>query len=452
MALKVVVLAAGQGTRMRSNWPKVLHPLGGKPILHRLLDSVNQIEPEQICVVYGHQGELLRDETNQYDIEWVYQADQLGTAHAVQQSLEHIQAEDTVLVLTADVPLISSGTLSSLMALVDQAMALVTVSLPDASGYGRIVRDANGNVQRIVEHKDASPEERMISEINTGIMGFKGAFLLENLPNIQNQNAQKEFYLTDILALAVDQGHKVQTLEVQNPVEVEGVNTKSQLAALERRFQLQNAEQLMEAGLTLLDPARFDLRGSLNHGKDSVVDVNVVFEGNNTIGSKCLIGANCVLKNVTLGDGVEIKPMSILEDVQIGHNAAIGPFARLRPGTEVSDDAKIGNFVEIKKAKLGKGSKVSHLSYIGDAKIGEEVNIGAGTITCNYDGVNKHLTEIEDGAFIGSNSSLVAPVKIGKESNVGAGSVISKDTPAGKLSLARAKQITLDKWLRPTKK
>lgn len=455
MPTKIIILAAGQGTRMCSDKPKVLTTIAGKPMLHHILGTCLGLGVKDQIVIGGYQFENLKAAIDPFfKVTWQYQEQQLGTAHAVGLALHHINAEDTAIILAGDVPLISEQTLERLVSFSSsKQMAIVTQHLNDPSGYGRIKRDQHGELVGIVEHKDASADELKIKEINTGIMAIPGAFLKNALPKIGNNNAQKEYYLTDIIELAKKQGLKIQAIHPEHDFEVKGVNSKQQLANLEREYQLFLANEFMaKQGVSFVDPARVEFRGKILFDKDVDVDINVIFEGENRIGKGCKIGANTILKNVTLGDNVIIEPMSILENAVVKNNAVIGPFARLRPGTEVGEDAKIGNFVEVKKSILGKGSKANHLSYIGDATIGEGVNIGAGTITCNYDGVNKHKTEIEDGAFIGSNTSLVAPVTIGKNSNIGAGSTITKSTPANKLTLARAKQLVIESWKRPEKK
>ena len=454
MSIKIIILAAGQGTRMQSGVPKVLHPLAGQAMLIRILNTCKQIKSSEIFVIGGYQFEILKKAVDaSYGVHWLYQEKQLGTAHAVGLAAPLVQEQDQVIVLAGDVPLISEQTITRLLALCSsKQMGIVTQNLHDPSGYGRIKRDQKNNISGIVEHKDASADELEITEINTGIMAIPGKFLLTALPQIKNHNAQKEFYLTDIIALAVESGIGVASLHAKHDFEVKGVNSKKQLADLERQYQRFLADQYMaQQGVSFIDPNRVDFRGSCDFQEDVQIDVNVIFEGENKIGKRCRIGANCILKNVVLGDEVVIEAMSLLENASVESNATIGPFARLRPGTEIKQGGKVGNFVEVKNSILGKNSKANHLSYIGDASIGEEVNIGAGTITCNYDGVNKYKTIIEDYAFIGSNTSLIAPVTIGKGANIGAGSAISKEAPANKLTLARAKQIVIDKWQRPKK-
>lgn len=455
MPTKIIILAAGQGTRMRSDKPKVLATMAGKPMLHHILETCLRLGVEDQIVIGGYQFEKLKAAVDPFfKVTWQYQEQQLGTAHAVGLALKYIEPNDVAIILAGDVPLISENTLKQLSACCQSnQMGIVTQHLSDPSGYGRIKRDQHGNIVGIVEHKDASADELEIKEINTGIMAIPGGFLKDALPKIKNNNAQKEYYLTDIIELAKNHGLKIAALQPKYDFEVKGVNSKLQLANLEREYQLFLAHEYMnQQGVSFIDPSRVEFRGHCHFEKDVEVDINVIFEGENRIGKGCKIGANTILQNVTLGDNVVIEPMSILENAVVKHNAVIGPFARLRPGTEIGEGGKIGNFVEVKKSILGKGSKANHLSYIGDANIGEGVNIGAGTITCNYDGVNKHKTEIEDGVFIGSNTSLVAPVKIGKNSNIGAGSTITKSTPANKLTLARAKQLVIESWKRPEKK
>jgi len=455
MAIKVVILAAGKGTRMHSEVPKVLSRLAGKPILHHLLENCREVSETPPIVICGYQSEYLKKSVDpHFEVIWKYQDQQLGTAHAVGLAMDEVEDKDIVLVAVGDVPLTKPETFESLISVTNhQVMALVTQHMKDPSGLGRIKRDQHGKISGIVEHKDASADELEISEVNTGIMAIPGAFLKKALPQINNDNAQKEYYLTDIIELAKSSNIDVEAVQAGNDFEVKGVNSRKQLAELEREYQLHLAEQFMaEQGLTLVDPARVEFRGKSEFEKDVEVDINVIFEGENKIGAGCRIGANSFLKNVVLDEGVIVEPMSHLEDVIVRKGAVIGPYARLRPGTDVGENAKVGNFVEVKKTRIGKNSKANHLTYLGDAEIGENVNVGAGTITCNYDGVNKHTTVIEDGAFIGSNTSLVAPVTIGKNSNIGAGSTISKDAPSEKLSLARAKQLVIENWNRPKKK
>ena len=453
MSLQVIILAAGQGKRMYSKLPKVLHKIAGKPLLGHVLDTARALSPDKLVVVYGHGGDQVRAAfSGQDDLAWALQAEQLGTGHAVKQAMPHLQGGVT-LILYGDVPLTRKETLERLLAATHHcsAVGLLTDFLPDPTGYGRIVRDAEHKVVRIVEHKDASEAERAVKEINTGMMAVPTARLDDWLAELRNDNAQGEYYLTDIIALAVRDGLAVNAVQPDAHWEAEGINNKLQLAQLERIHQQNMARKLLEAGVTLADPARIDVRGALHHGQDVCIDVNCVFEGRVELGSNVSIGANCVLKNVKVADNTVIHPFCHLEEAEVGAGSLIGPYARLRPGAQLADGVHIGNFVEIKKAEVGAGSKINHLSYVGDASIGRNVNVGAGTITCNYDGVNKFRTVIGDNAFVGSNTSLVAPVEIGEGATTGAGSVITKNAPPAKLTVSRAKQLTLEGWVRPTK-
>lgn len=453
MPTDIVILAAGKGTRMKSALPKVLHCLAGRPLLQHVVNAARTVDDAQMVVVAGHGSEQVREKVNGDDLAFVEQTEQLGTAHAVEQAIPLLRENSTTLILYGDVPLIAPATISNLLDAVNEdSMALLTVELVDPTGYGRIVRDSLGQVTAIVEQKDAESEQLKINEVNTGVLALSSQRLKEWLPKIGNNNAQGEYYLTDIIAIAREAGFRIETRQPLSEQEVEGVNNRQQLSDLERYYQRQQAEQLMAAGITLADPARLDVRGTLQTGTDNFIDVNCVFEGDVVLGSNVRIGPNCVISNSRIDDGAEIKASSILEGAVVGSNTQVGPFARLRPGTVLAEGAKVGNFVETKKALVGKGSKISHLSYIGDAELGENVNIGAGTITCNYDGVNKSLTEIGDNAFIGSNSALVAPVKIGNNSTVGAGSTINKNVPDGELGLTRVKQRNIGSWQRPQKK
>jgi bifunctional UDP-N-acetylglucosamine pyrophosphorylase/glucosamine-1-phosphate N-acetyltransferase len=452
MALGVVILAAGQGTRMRSSLPKVLHTLADRPLLQHVIDTARTLNPEKIVVVYGHGGEQVRQIINEDDLIWAEQAKQLGTGHAVQQAIPHLDGLDRVLVLYGDVPLTRSETLQGLLDAAGNGFGLLTVELDDPSGYGRVERDGEGRVMRIVEQKDADPRQLAIREINTGIMVIPESRLHDWLGQLENNNAQGEYYLTDVLAMAVIEGMPIAVSQPADLIEAEGVNNKRQLAALERAWQRRVADDLMDGGLTLRDPARLDLRGTLEHGRDCVIDVNVIIEGEVTLGDNVQIGANTVLRNVRIADNVTIRENCVLEEALVGEDSQIGPFSRLRPGAELVGGAHVGNFVEIKKSTIGLGSKVNHLTYVGDSEIGSGVNIGAGTITCNYDGANKHKTVIGDDAFIGSNTALVAPVEVGKGATIGAGSTIGKDAPEGRLTLTRAKQMTISNWVRPKKK
>lgn len=451
MSLAVVILAAGKGTRMRSARPKVLHELADRSLLQHVIDSARALQPDRIVVVHGHGGEAVREALPGEDLTWVEQAEQRGTGDAVNQALPTV-TEDHVLVLLGDVPLIQSTTLANFSAHVDErALALMTLELDEPGGYGRIVRDETGSVRRIVEYKDASEDERAIREINTGILAAPRAFLERALPALSAENAQGEYYLTDIIAMAVDQGLSVRASGPEQPWETDGVNDRVQLARLERIWQQVQAERLMRAGVTLRDPARVDIRGELDCSEDVSIDVNCVFEGRVELGSGTEIGANCVLIDCSLGENVTVMPHSHLEGVTAEASCTIGPHARLRTGTELKQGAKIGNFVETKNAVVGPFSKVNHLAYIGDTEIGEDVNVGAGTITCNYDGAAKHRTVLRDGAFIGSNASLVAPVTIGRNATVGAGSTINRDVPDEQLAVGRGKQRNIEGWQRPKK-
>lgn len=453
LPLNVVVLAAGAGTRMKSALPKVLHRLAGKPLLKHVIDTAQLLKPAYCCVVYGYGGDQVRNMLAKESVQWVEQAQQLGTGHAVAQAMPQLPDDAITLVLYGDVPLIKDQTLAELIRLAsDGSLAVLTIHLQNPQGYGRIVRNIHGDVERIVEEKDATPAQKQISEVNTGILAVQNKKLRGWLSQLKNNNAQGEYYLTDIIAMAVAQGVAVVTNHPADESEVLGVNSRNQLAQLERTYQLQRAEQYMIQGVTFMDPARVDFRGVVEFGRDVTVDVNVVFSGRVVVGNNVSIGANCSISDATIADGVEILPLCVIEQATVGANSRIGPFSRLRPGATLLGDNHIGNFVEIKNSQLGQGSKVNHLSYVGDTQMGSKVNIGAGTITANYDGANKHQTVIEDNASTGSNSVLVAPVTIGKGATVGAGSVISKAAPAGKLTLTRSKQVTLEGWQRPTKK
>ena len=452
--MKVVILAAGKGTRMRSSLPKVLQPLAGKTLLQHVVDTAKELNAEQILTVVGHQSHLVEEAMADQGVDFVAQTEQLGTGHAVQQAIPEITDNDTVLVLYGDVPLTAKSTLDDLLNLVsdEHPLGLLTINLDNPSGYGRIIRDQHLAVQAIVEQKDANPEQLKITEVNTGILAAKGAKLKGWLSRLESNNAQGEFYLTDIIAMCVADGFAVQTTQPQAEIEVLGVNDKCQLQSLERDYQMQLANELMVQGATVIDASRLDIRGSVEVGQDVEIDVNVILEGAVKLADGVKVGANCILKNVIIATGTQIHPFSHLEDCVVGQNANIGPYARLRPGTELADSVRIGNFVETKKAKIGIGSKVNHLSYIGDTLMGEGCNIGAGSITCNYDGVNKHQTVIGNKVFVGSDSQLVAPVEIGDGATIGAGSTITKDSPAGELTLSRSKQVTMKGWQKPDKK
>ena len=438
---------------MYSDLPKVLHPLAGRALLDHVLTTARGLKPTKLCVVYGYGGDTVPQSTAGADIVWVEQAQQLGTGHALQQALPHLDAKGLTLVLYGDVPLTRPETLTHLLAVAgNETMALLTAEFPDPTGYGRIVRSPDGRVARIVEQKDASDAERQIREINTGILVAPSAKLASWLGQLKNNNAQGEYYLTDTIAMAVNEGVPVKTSHPHALWEVQGVNSKLQMAELERIYQRNYAETLANRGVMMLDPARFDVRGELDCGRDVVIDVNCVFEGRVTLANNVSIGANCVLKNVSVAQGTTIQSFSHIEDTQIGDNCRIGPFARIRPGTTLANDSHIGNFVEVKNSQIGVGSKVNHLSYVGDATVGSKVNIGAGTITCNYDGANKHRTVIEDDVFIGSDTQLIAPVTVAKGATIGAGSTITHNAPAGELTISRVKQLTIAGWKRPVKK
>ncbi|MDD2722476.1 MAG: bifunctional UDP-N-acetylglucosamine diphosphorylase/glucosamine-1-phosphate N-acetyltransferase GlmU [Methylovulum sp.] len=453
MKITTIILAAGKGTRMCSDQPKVLHKIANKPLLRHVYDLSSQLTDNSVHIVIGHGAELVKQALNLPEVNWIEQLQQLGTGHAVQQASGFIADEDMVLILYGDVPLLKLATLNRLLANVSQqSIALLTVNLENSTGYGRIVRNDSGEVIKIVEEKDATDAEKNILEVNTGIMAVPGDKLKRWLDQLDNDNAQNEYYLTDIIEMAVAEGISVVTNQPETVDEVLGVNNRMQLAQLERIYQQQQAEQLMARGVTLRDPLRFDLRGSLDSlGQDIEIDINVILEGNNSIGNNVKIGPNTHIKNSLIGDNVEILGLCIIEDAQIGQGSRIGPYARLRPETVLAANVHIGNFVEIKKSAIAEETKINHLSYIGDASIGSKVNIGAGTITCNYDGANKFRTIIEDGAFIGSDTQLIAPVTVGKNATIGAGSTITRDTPADQLTLSRVKQVSVSSWQRPTK-
>lgn len=447
MVTDIVILAAGQGTRMRSNQPKVLHTVAGKAMVQHVLDQAQQLDNSRVHIVIGHGGDQVRAALAEQDVSFVTQHEQLGTGHAVAQALPNLTPGSRVLVLYGDVPLTPAAIFKDLLAQVsDQQMALLTVNLDNPTGYGRIVRDATGSVSAIVEQKDADSEQLKIQEINTGIMALTQKQLAQWLPQLSSENAQGEYYLTDVIAMAAQSGVAVKTAQPQYEQEVQGVNNRQQQAELERWYQRQLAEQLMVDGASLADPSRIDIRGSLSVGRDCFIDINTLFEGDVVLADGVHIGPNCVIKDSTLGAGTRVDANSVIDGASIAESCAIGPFARIRPASELLAGAKVGNFVETKKSVIGVGAKINHLTYIGDANIGAKVNVGAGTITCNYDGVNKFKTDIGEGAFIGSNSSLVAPVSIGANAVIGAGSTISKDVEAGALSVARGRQVTKPGW------
>ena len=438
---------------MKSALPKVLHRIAHKPLLQHVLDVAQQLRAATVHVVYGHGGEQVKNSLPQYNVKWVLQDQQLGTGHAVDQAAPDIDDNQTVLILYGDVPLIQKDTLAKLIAASkDNALGLLTAQLEDPTGYGRIIRNASGHVIRIVEQKDASEEEKLVTEINTGMLAVNSTQLKAWLKKLENNNAQGEYYLTDVIGMAASEDVVINTVHPAFLKEIEGVNNKLQLAQLEREYQMDQAKKLMEQGVTLRDPARFDLRGELEVGKDVLIDVNVVIEGKVKLGNGVTIASNNVIKDSTIGNNVSIEPNCVIESAIIADECVVGPFARVRPDTTLARGAKIGNFVEIKKSSIGEGSKVNHLSYIGDTTMGKDVNIGAGTITCNYDGANKHQTVIGDNAFIGSDTQLIAPVEIGEGATIGAGSTISHDAPKGELTLSRAPQKTRQGWKRPVKK
>ena len=451
MSTTVIILAAGKGTRMRSNLPKVLQPLAGRPLLGHVIDTAKKLQADHIITIYGHGGTLVQNAFAHEQVQWVEQAEQLGTGHAVKVTLPVLPHEGVSLILSGDVPCITEQTLQKLLDVSRETqIGLVTLTLADATGYGRIVRE-NGKIQAIVEHKDASEAQRQIQEINTGIYCVSNAKLHEWLPKLSNNNAQGEYYLTDIVAMAIADGLEVASVEPQLAFEVEGVNDRVQLAALEREFQNFQAKQLMQQGVHLIDPTRFDLRGNLTAGKDVRIDINVIIEGYCELGDGVEIGAGCILKNTKIAAGTKVQPYSVFDQAVVGEAAQIGPFSRLRPGAVLANEVHIGNFVEVKNSQIGLGSKANHFTYLGDAEVGAGSNIGAGTITCNYDGANKFKTIIGDQVFIGSNSSLVAPVTIANGATVGAGSTITRDVAEQCLAVERSKQFTKENYQRPQK-
>ena len=452
MALLPIILAAGQGTRMNSLLPKVLHTIGGKPMLQHVIESCQQLDTETIGLIIGHGSDQVKHSINADNPSWVLQAEQKGTGHAVLQAVGLMSDDDVVIVAYGDVPLIKTKTLKKLAAKLDKAtLSVLTTVLDEPFGYGRIIRDDNLNIKYIVEEKDANLEEKTVTEVNTGFIAAKGSDLKRWLHQIKPNNAQGEFYLTDCISMAVEEGGSVQSVICENPLEVEGVNNRIQQARLERAYQAEQADNLMLAGVTLADPARIDVRGNLTAGKDVFLDINTVIVGEVILGNNVVIQPGCVIENTTIGDNSIVKANSVLESAHIGNSCEIGPFARIRPGTILNNQAKVGNFVEVKKSTIGVGSKISHLSYIGDTTMGDEVNIGAGTITCNYDGANKFQTIIGDRVFVGSDTQLVAPVTIANGSTIGAGSTITKNTPENELTLSRSKQMTLKGWIKPVK-
>ena len=452
MQLNIVILAAGQGKRMCSKLPKVLHPIAGKPWLLHLVNTAQQLKPNKMFIIYGHGGAQVRSTLTNLPVEWVEQKQQLGTGHAVLQAVPQIDNNARVLILVGDIPLISQQTLQTFVQQVpENAVGIVTANMADPTGLGRILRDKNNQVIGIVEDKDATAEQKQIHEISTGIIIAPAEQLKRWLPAIKNNNKQGEYYLPDILPMAISEDIKIHTVSTTMNEEGQGINDRVQLAQLERFHQKQQAKQLMLQGVTLLDPDRFDLRGNAQIAADVTIDVNVILEGEIKIGANSYVGPNCYLRNVKIGENVTIKANTVIEDAVIANDCVIGPFARIRPGTELKDHVHIGNFVEIKKSTIDSNSKINHLSYVGDATIGKSVNIGAGTITCNYDGINKHQTIIEDNVFVGSNSSLIAPITVGENATIGAGSTIKRQAPAGALTVSRSEQRSIPNWPCPKK-
>jgi len=453
LKLNVIVLAAGKGTRMKSARPKVLHRLAGKPLLQHVLDTARKLECANLQVVTGFGSESVEQEFAGANTRFVLQKEQLGTAHAVQQTLDGLEDEAVALVLYGDVPLIKADTLRALLEEVDaDSMGVLTCVVDNPTGLGRIIRNESGQIIRIIEERDATESEKTVDEINTGFMAIPVNLLKNWLPRIQADNAQKEYYLTDLVELAIADGIAVVTSQCQDQAEITGINDRVQLAELERKYQQRMNEELMNNGVTLADPSRVDIRGEADIASDVEIDINVILEGKVTIASHVKIGAGCILKNCSIGEGTELHAYTVIEDAVIGKNCQLGPFARVRPGTEMRDSSKLGNFVEVKKSVIEKGSKVNHLSYIGDSELGEGVNVGAGTITCNYDSINKHKTKIGDGVFIGSNAVLVAPVTLENGAFVAAGSTITKNIKSDQLGVGRAKQSNIAGWKRPDKK
>ena len=448
-----VILAAGKGTRMRSSLPKVLHKLSGRSMLGHVVATVESLGKAKKIIVTGHGAEQVEQQFKSPETIFIQQKEQLGTGHAVHMAVPELCSDAVVIVLYGDVPLIRPATIQKILAVVTEStMGLLTINLDQPTGYGRIVRNTKGDITEIIEQKDASVEQLKITEVNTGVLALQSSQLSDWLPKITNNNAQGEYYLTDLVAIAREAGVEIISVNPESATEVEGVNNRVQLSQLERAHQRQLAEVLMESGTSLADPARFDQRGELSAGTDNFIDINCVFNGSVTIGSNVSIGANCQISDSTIGDGVSILPNTIIESSVVGDRAVVGPFARLRPGTKMESDTKVGNFVETKKTLVGKGSKINHLSYVGDAQLGENVNIGAGTITCNYDGVSKHKTDLGDGVFVGSNSTLVAPIKVDKGGFIAAGSTVTTEVPSDSLAVGRAKQRNIKGWKRPTKK
>lgn len=448
----VVILAAGKGTRMYSELPKVLHLLAGKSMVQHVIDTAKSVGASDIHLVYGHGADLLKEKLGEQNLNWVLQAEQLGTGHAMQQAAPSFQDDENIIMLYGDVPLIAQDTLQRLIeAKPEGGIGLLTVILDNPTGYGRIIRE-NGEVVGIIEQKDATEEQRKIQEINTGIMVASGKDFKRWLSQLNNNNAQGEYYITDIIALAHKEGNKIETVHPSRLSEMEGVNNRLQLAALERIYQKEQAEKLLLAGVMLIDPERFDIRGTLTHGRDIIIDTNVIIEGHVTLGNNVHIQSGCILRDCVIGDNSVISPYSVIENSELSTECTVGPFARLRPGAKLAAKAHVGNFVEIKNASLGLGSKAGHLSYLGDAQIGENVNIGAGTITCNYDGANKYKTVIGDDVFVGSDTQLVAPVTVANGATIGAGTTVTRDINEGELVVSRVKQVHIKNWQRPVKK
>lgn len=453
MSLSIVILAAGQGTRMCSDIPKALHRLAGKTLLEHVYNSASLLSHRQLLVVYGYGGEQIKTELPHLAVEWIKQAEQLGTGHAVKQVIPHLPDKDLAMILYGDIPMITANTLHRLEKVArETGFGLLTSYIDNPQHYGRIIRNDIGDVIRIVEEKDANDEERDICEINTGMMAVSAGLLKRWVNSLNNNNAQKEFYLTDIISMAVDDGVKINTINPESAVEVRGINDRAQLAEIERYYQLIQAHQLMRKGVNIMDPSRFDLRGDLEIGQDTMIDINVLLEGRMKIGGHVNIGANCCISDSIIGNNVEILPNCVIDNAIIGNNSRIGPFARIRPDTVLDENVHIGNFVEIKKSMVGKDTKINHLTYIGDSELGRDVNVGAGTITCNYDGAEKHTTVIEDDVFIGSDVQLIAPVKVGKGSTIAAGTTVTRDVEDNVLAISRSEQQSVKNWKRPAKK
>ena len=448
-----MILAAGQGTRMRSDKPKVLHELAGKTLLEHVYTAASRLKHREMLVVYGYGGDAVRERHARLPVSWVEQKDRFGTGHAVLQAMPHIPEDDLVLIINADTPLITAATLKKLVAsAMNSGFVLLTSVVEDPSGYGRIKRDGEGKITHIVEDRDTSADEKSITEINTGILAVTAGLLRQWLEALDNRNSQEEYYLTDIVALAARQDVAIRSVSPESNIEIRGINDRVQLAEMERYYQLVQAHQLMRRGVTIMDPGRFDLRGELEVGGDIVIDINVLFEGRIKIGKKVSIGPNCCIRDTIIGDEVTILPNCVIDNAIIGNGCRIGPFSRIRPDTVLDENVRVGNFVEIKKSGIGPGTKINHLSYVGDSDVGREVNIGAGTVTCNYDGANKHKTIIEDNVFIGSDTQLIAPVRVGAGATIAAGSVVTRDVEEGVLAISRTDQKSVRGWKRPKKK